>query len=67
MEGPEAGRVTGKSYPETHLVHVKFPAEGFTRFKAVFCESLSRECMYKQTGRVFFFSEKLIGLKCATK
>ena len=65
-EGPEAGRVTGKSYPETHLVHFKFPAEGFNRFKAVFCESLSRECMYKQTGR-FFFSEKLIGLKCATK
>lgn len=47
--------MTGKSYPETHLVRFKFPAEGFNRFKAVFCESLSRECMYKQTGRGFFF------------
>jgi hypothetical protein len=65
-EGPEAERITGKSYPETNLVHFKFPAEGFNRFKEVFCESLSRECMYKQTGRVFF-SKKLIGLKCATK
>lgn len=32
----------------------EFSAEGLNRFEAVLCESLSGQCMYKQTGMGFF-------------
>lgn len=64
VERPEAGELQ-RSPTQRCTICLAFPAERFTRFKAVFCESLSRERMYKQGG--LFFSKKLIGLKCATK